>query len=242
MLSHPFKNITYLTLFTIASLLTRSNFAMSWLFSLTIYEKGLSIIKKKKKTASVFAEEAQTFPPVCIIMYTVNLLYLAATSGTALPVPRGRSQSVSSVRKWKECATLCLCTGFVVLFVFLFVFFLLFYEDGCVLLLLLQGWGVDQKLVLLFSWVIRRIELTGRARKYQAGCMRKGPVCVCVCVFLASSTQALASCFALSVCCTECVNCILYCIFPLCSCVHEISTAEFVQFAKGNICCLVLKG
>jgi len=36
--------------------------------------------------ASLFAEEAETFPPVCIIVHRVKLLNLAAASGPAGPV------------------------------------------------------------------------------------------------------------------------------------------------------------
>lgn len=91
---------------------------------------------------------------------------------------------LGSVWKVQECAALIYLLF--VLFCFLYFFFLFFLCERMCLAVswcwATAAWGVDQTLVVLLLWVIRRIELTGRARKYQGGW-----VCVCVC---ASSTQA----------------------------------------------------
>lgn len=129
------------------------------MFFLTIYEKiqrGAHFFQ----SASVFAEEAQTFPSVCIIMYSAGLLNLAAASGATPRVP-GRSPQSSG----PACVQLmCSFNG---LFVFLSCSGFRWGRTRLAFVVL-NCCSVDQTLALFFLGVIR---LTGRARKYQAPCV-----------------------------------------------------------------------
>lgn len=191
---------------TVVLLFLQPDYSHIWFFCLTIYEKRPrwakffklpQCLQRKPKHFLQSASSCTRVHELSCWIWQQSLAWPCESLEEA-----NRSQSgallhlscLCSISKGQECATLMY-----LLFGVFFVSWFFMWTDvsHCSWCWAAAVWGVDQKFALLFLWVIRRIELTGRARKYQAL-----HVCVSLCVCWTTrvpSTQALASCFALSI-------------------------------------------